>query len=301
MAVESTNTDSHVAPLPLGLTGREHLRLADVLIQATRDYRQLESLQQQYPELTIGDADRIRDAILARRLADGERVVGARVAIHRTARSDFSIVHARLTCITTGMLLEHGRLDVGLTEVRLEPRIAFWLKRPLDGRVVPTMEELLDATERIAPCVEAFVAQAPPPFGASPAEELAYDCASLGLLSGIAVPPLSTTDMLRLTARHEPGPHAWAVADAGPSPLGRRVRLTRESRLPPAALDRGAVLVAPVEGDSLRLRPGEAARLRFAHVGVLEIGSTVGNLLSTKTRVEDAPAMPKAAQASELA
>src|SRR5215207_8514896 len=133
-----------VTDVPLGLTPREHRRLADVLLAAADRRRPIEPLSRRYPELTLGDACRISDVLLARRLAAGERLVGAKASNAGTG----------VGWLTSGMLRAPGDVPLsGLIHPRVEAKVAFRLGAPLTGPVVDA-DALLAATDRVLPALE---------------------------------------------------------------------------------------------------------------------------------------------------
>ncbi|HYF24381.1 MAG TPA: hypothetical protein VD931_01440 [Baekduia sp.] len=78
MAGPSAHAHPQAPPRP-HLGRREHRRLGRLLHDAQRAGRCAEPLARQYPELTAGDAYEIRDELVRRRLAGGDRLVGATV------------------------------------------------------------------------------------------------------------------------------------------------------------------------------------------------------------------------------
>jgi 2-oxopent-4-enoate/cis-2-oxohex-4-enoate hydratase len=138
------------------LTGREHRRLADVLLKAIRERRPLEPFTRRYPELALSDACRIRDAVLSRRMAAGERLVGAKT---RLATDGGGRAEAQLGLLTDGMLFTGGEIDVAaLIHPRVEAKLAFVLGR---GTWEP---DLVTAAVRVVPCLEVVDSRFEPRF-----------------------------------------------------------------------------------------------------------------------------------------
>nr|WP_284699554.1 fumarylacetoacetate hydrolase family protein [Sphingomonas lycopersici] len=109
------------------------------------------------PELTIDDAYQISLDFLARRRAEGERVVGKKIGVTSKAVQDMLGVHQPdFGFLTDRMDVPDGVIDVnahGLIQPRAEAEIAFILSAPLTGPGV-TDADVLAATAAIAPCFE---------------------------------------------------------------------------------------------------------------------------------------------------
>lgn len=107
--------------------------------------------------LTIDDAYAISRDILARREADGERVVGKKIGVTSKAVQDMLGVHQPdFGFLTDRMWIDGETIDVaahGLIQPRAEAEIAFVLGADLTGPGV-TAADVLAATAHIAPCFE---------------------------------------------------------------------------------------------------------------------------------------------------
>lgn len=127
------------------------------LFAALKDRRTLPPLIARNPELTIDDAYRISLDFLARREAEGEKVVGKKIGVTSKAVQDMLGVHQPdFGFLTDAMFVPSDRIDIakyGLIQPRAEAEIAFILKNPLRGPGI-TDEDVLAATASIAPCFE---------------------------------------------------------------------------------------------------------------------------------------------------
>ena len=107
----------------LGLSAREHRRLADVLLLAARRRRPVAPLTARYPELTLADAACIRDAVVARRVEQGDPLVGARASFEATPH---------LSWLTESALVQDEVLDATpLIAPRVRQVIVFRVGRAL--------------------------------------------------------------------------------------------------------------------------------------------------------------------------
>jgi 2-oxopent-4-enoate/cis-2-oxohex-4-enoate hydratase len=130
--------------------------LCDELYAALRDRRTVPPLISREPSLTIDDAYAISLGVLAKRREDGERVVGKKIGVTSKAVQDMLGVHQPDFGFLTDRMWIEGEIDIakeGLIQPRAEAEIAFILKAPLNGPGV-TAEDVLAATESIAPCFE---------------------------------------------------------------------------------------------------------------------------------------------------
>lgn len=130
---------------------------ADELYGALRERRTVPPLSARGAGLTIDDAYAISLDVMARRQADGERVIGKKIGVTSPAVQDMLGVHQPdFGFLTDRMWVRSGVVDMdglGLIQPRAEAEIAFILKAPLAGPGV-TAAQVLAATEAIAPCFE---------------------------------------------------------------------------------------------------------------------------------------------------
>lgn len=126
------------------------------LYQALRDRRTLRPLIERNPSLTIDDAYAASLAFLARRRADGEKVIGKKIGVTSKAVQDMLGVHQPDFGFLTDWMQVGEEIDIdakALIAPRAEAEIAFILRDGLAGPGV-TAEAVIAATEAIAPCFE---------------------------------------------------------------------------------------------------------------------------------------------------
>jgi 2-oxo-3-hexenedioate decarboxylase len=130
------------------------LEFAQVLDDAAREAREIAQID---PEgrLTLEAAYAIQAASIERRVARGERRVGVKMGFTSRAKMiQMGINDVIWGRLSSGMQLEEGgvlRL-AGYVHPRVEPELAFILKRPLAGDA--TAVEALAAVEAVAPALE---------------------------------------------------------------------------------------------------------------------------------------------------
>jgi 2-oxopent-4-enoate/cis-2-oxohex-4-enoate hydratase len=139
------------------MSGIDLNAFSDELYQALRARRTLVPLSTRAPELTIDDAYKISLGFLERRLKDGEKVIGKKIGVTSKPVQDMlNVRQPDFGFMTDAMLVPDGGTVViaeSLIQPRAEAEIGFILRKGLKGPGV-TMEDVLDATEWIAPCFE---------------------------------------------------------------------------------------------------------------------------------------------------
>lgn len=133
-------------------------QLGDELYEALRAATTLTPLSERHPAMSIEDAYRISLRFLQRREQNGEKVVGKKIGVTSKPVQDMLNVHQPdFGFLTDRMHYANGATvklaDAGLIQPRAEGEIAFMLKQDLKGTQI-TREDVLDATEWVAPCFE---------------------------------------------------------------------------------------------------------------------------------------------------
>ena len=260
---------------PRRLADREHRRLARALVDATRAGRPIPPLTDRHAELTVADAARIRDIVLAHRLARGERLIGAKVMVP-DASPDRQVAPAvpALGWLTDAMVLPAGVVNVGeLIRPRVEPRIALALEQPLRGPI-RTVSDLLSATVRAHIALEVIDSRYDHDT-LCPADRVADNGGAAWLLigPGVTTPAEGTLRRLRVDLDVEAG---WVgLRDAGTtmslSALDASVWLANELSLRRHDQAAGAMLVAPAGSSAVEMRPGVRVRAHARELGSLEL------------------------------
>lgn len=132
--------------------------IADELLDALRGRYAIPPLTDRYPDMTIDEAYRISLHALRSREADGERLIGKKIGVTSRAVQEMLDVHQPdFGFLTDRMLYADGAkvslAQAGLVQPRAEGEIAFMLSDDLPASGV-TREDVLDATEWVAPCFE---------------------------------------------------------------------------------------------------------------------------------------------------
>lgn len=132
-------------------------RLGDELYKAQRTCSVVQPLTARHPSLSLDDAYRVQQRMVARRLArDGERTVGRKIGVSSRAVMALLGVDQPVTGqLLSGMVVPDGACVSihTLTQPRAEGEIAFLLKRDLQGPGLDATD-VLAATECVLPCLE---------------------------------------------------------------------------------------------------------------------------------------------------
>ena len=130
-------------------------QLGEQLYRALRDRVPIAPLRGRVEGLDIGMAYRISEAMLARRLADGERVIGRKIGVTSPAvQNMLGVFQPDFGTLTDAMHFE-GEMPISrlLIQPRAEGELAFVLGRDLVGPGI-SPEDALAATRSVHPCFE---------------------------------------------------------------------------------------------------------------------------------------------------
>ncbi|HBI04492.1 MAG TPA: 4-oxalocrotonate decarboxylase [Paenibacillaceae bacterium] len=124
--------------------------------QAEKERKEIIRLTEDYPELTVEEGYFIQEQLIARRVAEGNRVVGYKLGLTSKAKQEMIGVYEP----SYGVLLDYMQLEEGdpvpyseLIHPRAEPEIAFFLQEDLQGPKVSGVD-VLAATKFIFPAIE---------------------------------------------------------------------------------------------------------------------------------------------------
>lgn len=132
--------------------------IGDDLFKALRARETIEPPSTQHGGMTIDDAYRVSQHFLARRLAEGEKVVGKKIGVTSAAVQDMLGVHQPDFGFLTDVMHVPDGDTISLAahkliQPRAEGEIAFVLARDIRGPDV-TEDDVIKATEYVCPCFE---------------------------------------------------------------------------------------------------------------------------------------------------
>lgn len=259
-----TAAPRNVPPIDLAaLAARvdEAARIGSAIAQLTGDH----------PDLGVVEAYEIQRLSIARRHARGEMPIGIKMGLTSRAKMRQvgvdEVIWGRLT---DAMRIEEGG-EIGLAgrvHPRVEPEIAFILKRPLEGRVSPA--EALAAVEAIVPAMEVIDSRYRD-FRFNLADVVADNASSSGLVLGGAVSP-HAVDVGNLGIVMSFDGRAVQMGTSA-AILGHPLRaLTAAARLATEAGERlaaGSIVLAGAATEAVPLRPGVHVRTTISGLGAV--------------------------------
>ena len=131
-------------------------QLANELLEAERTRKPIAPLTERYPDMDVRDAYAVQLAIIAHKTTAGARVVGKKIGLTSLAmQRQLGVDQPDYGHLLDTMTVVEGSdvpLD-GLIQTRVEPEIAFVLKRDLTGPGV-TREQVIAATAYVTPAIE---------------------------------------------------------------------------------------------------------------------------------------------------
>lgn len=130
--------------------------LGDELYAALRGCSVVEPLTSRHADITVDDAYRIQQRMLARRLETGERVVGKKIGVTSAAVMNMlGVFQPDFGYMLDDMIVAQGESIAmsTLIQPKAEGEIAFILKRDLMGPGLSNAD-VLAATECVMPCFE---------------------------------------------------------------------------------------------------------------------------------------------------
>jgi 2-oxo-3-hexenedioate decarboxylase len=241
--------------------------LATILDDAARQARAVAQIDAE-GRLSLEDAYAIQKASIERRLARGEKRAGIKMGF--TSRSKMvqmgisDLIWGRLT---TGMQIEEGSsIDLSrFVHPRVEPEIAFVLKKPLPGTV--TAAEALSCVEAVAPALE-IIDSRYRDFKFSLTDVVADNASSSGFVIGAWNDPREDFSNLGLTMNV----NGVAVQIGSTAAiLGHPLRsLVAAARLAAAAgepLQAGAVVMAGGATAAEWIKPGSYVSIEMERLG----------------------------------
>ncbi|WP_397458779.1 2-keto-4-pentenoate hydratase [Pseudomonas asplenii] len=218
--------------------------------------------------MSLDDAYRIQAASMARRLGRGERQVGMKMGFTSRAKMlQMGIDDLIWGRLTSGMRVEEGSTIKLSSYVhpRVEPEIAFLLKRPLAGDV--TASEALAAVEAIAPALE-IIDSRYQNFKFSLPDVIADNASSSGFVIGAWNAPNSDIGNLGMVMSFDgKAQHMGSSAAILGNPLRALVAAARLAAQAGEPLQAGAIVMAGAATPAEWLVPGTYVRLDVQHLG----------------------------------
>jgi 2-keto-4-pentenoate hydratase len=246
--------------------------LAGLLEGAARDRRALAPLTDAH-DLSVAGAYAVQDALVARRVARGERVVGAKLGFtSRAMREAMGVTEPNYGWLTDAMVLDGPRLDAGaLIHPRVEPEIGFRLGTPPRGPGARAAD-VLAATEAVFPCLEVVDSRFAG-YRFRVADNIADNSSAARLRCGPETPP-DGIDLRRaavvLELDGEPAATATGAAALG-DPAAAVAWLVNALHAAGRALEPGSIVISGGLTAAFPIAAGSRVAARIDGLGVVEL------------------------------
>lgn len=131
------------------------------LYHAERAAQPIDPISLTYPDMTLDDAHAIQQQFVARKMADGERLVGYKIGYtSRAMQKALNITEPDFGVLLDSMVIpDGGEIEAAkFCDPRIEAELAFVLKERLAGEHV-TIFDVLNATDYVVPALEIIAAR----------------------------------------------------------------------------------------------------------------------------------------------
>jgi len=245
--------------------------VAKIVDDAANNATAIEQLSGQGFELTLEQAYQVQNQSLAFRLDRGEKQVGIKMGFTSRAKMIQMGVEDMIWGLLTDDMSTEGGGETSFAKYippRVEPEIAFLLKKPLSGNV--TLSEVIAATEAVAPALE-IIDSRYDNFKFSLEDVVADNCSSTGFTIGAW--QSAETDISNLGMVMEFDGEAVQIGSSA-GILGNPWRsLAAAARVAGEAgkvLPAGSIVLAGASTAAEALKPGVHVRLNCEKLGIAE-------------------------------
>lgn len=245
--------------------------IAKIVDDAAKHASAIEQLSNQGHNLTLAQAYQVQEASLARRLQRGEKQIGIKMGFTSRAKMiQMGVDDMIWGPLTDDMFIEEG----GTTQFeryihpRVEPEIAFLLKKPLSGQI--TLSEAIAATEAVAPALE-IIDSRYDNFKFSLEDVVADNCSSTGFVVGAW--QSAETDLSNLGMVMEFNGDAVQIGSSAGilgNPWRSLAAAARVAGEVGKTLEAGSIVLAGASTAAEALRPGVHVRLNCQKLGIAE-------------------------------
>lgn len=251
----------------MGMDVNRTRQTAQALDKAAREAKAIRQLTESWP-LSIEEAYAVQAEAVGLRLERGEKRLGVKLGF--TSRAKMAQMGVRdliRGCLTDQMLVaDGGSIDLAAyIHPRVEPEMAFLLKRPLAGNI--TLAEAMSAVEAVAPALE-IIDSRYADFKFSLADVIADNCSGAGFVVGAWRTPRFDYSNLGLVMEFDGCPVQIGSTAAI---LGHPARsLVEAARLMAAAgepIEAGWIVMAGAATAAEELRPGLHAQCCMEALG----------------------------------
>jgi 2-oxo-3-hexenedioate decarboxylase len=256
----------------------EHDVMADLgamamrLDQAARDATPIPQLGE---DLSLEDAYRVQHMSIKRRLLRGERQIGIKMGFTSRAKMvQMGISDMIWGRLTDAMIIEEGALLSAARYIhpRVEPELAFLLKRDLVGAVTPL--QAMDAVEAIAPALE-LIDSRYADFRFSLTDVIADNASSSGFVTGSwHRPDLDFSNLGLVLSVNDRPVQIGSTAGILGHPLRALVAAARFAAAAEEPLRAGSIVMAGGATAAEALLSGDFVELEMQNLGRVAFGMT---------------------------
>nr|WP_295836949.1 fumarylacetoacetate hydrolase family protein [uncultured Azospirillum sp.] len=243
-------------------------QLAETVDEAARTGTAIAQLTDVHPDLDAAAGYAVQRLSIQRRLNRGERRIGIKMGLTSRAKMrQVGVAEVIWGRLTDAMRIEEGGeiALVGRVHPRVEPEIAFLLKKPLCGRVSPA--EALAAVEAVAPAME-IIDSRYRDFKFNFADVVADNASSSGLILGAPRPAGTDIANLGMVMRFAGQPVQVGSSSAILGhPLRSLVAAARLVAVAEETLSPGDIVLAGAATEAVALRPGQHVRTDIQGLG----------------------------------
>ncbi len=239
--------------------------IAEQLDDAARNMRATEQLSE---EVNIEQAYEIQKSSIARRIERGESRIGMKMGFTSRAKMvQMGVSDMIWGRLTDAMIEEEGGVIsfADYIHPRVEPEIAYLLRKPLSGRITPL--DALNAVEAIAPALE-IIDSRYDNFKFSLTDVVADNSSASGLVIGCwHKPDIDVSNLgLILSVNGKPREFGSTAAILG-NPIRSLVAAARMVAESGEELPAGSVVMAGGATAAIALSPGERIELEIEKLG----------------------------------
>lgn len=253
--------------------------LAERFLVAEATRTPIEVPSRVYPQMTVADGYRVQRAIVARKLARGDRLLGKKVGL--TSRANQEVFGVREPVygplLASGLRPPYAPVDTAaLIQPILECELAFVLRRRLEGPGV-TLLDVLRATEGVMPALELGDSRMRDWIGRAKAcDILADSCGNAGVICGGTLVPPHRLDLATTGVLIEKNGELLATAATGAvmgHPAQAVAWLANKLAEVEQALEEGELVLSGAVAGAIPMRAGDHLQAMFGS-GLGAIGVT---------------------------
>lgn len=251
--------------------------LAKVVDDAAKNATAIAQLSEQGFALTLSQAYQVQNESLACRLARGEKQIGIKMGFTSRAKMiQMGVDDMIWGPLTDEMFIEESAETPWSKYVhpRVEPEIAFLLKKPLSGKV--SMSEVMAAVEAVAPALE-IIDSRYDNFKFSLEDVIADNCSSSGFTIGAWQSPTCDISNLGMVMEFD-GEAVQIGSSAGilGNPWRSLAAAARVAGEAGKVLPAGSIVLAGASTAAQALTAGVHVRLNCEKLGVAEFTVSKG-------------------------